>query len=94
MYSSLYEEALAKNDKPEMARVIKAYLQESEQHIAFIERLSQSSFHRQIAQIADLHVNQMTADVLDDLLALFERHGYRFITLEQALADPAYQTKR
>lgn len=93
MYTELYEDASAKNDKVEMGKLRKAYLEESELGIAFIESASEKDFHRQIAQIADLHVNQMTADVLDDLLALFERHGYKFIPMEQALADPAYDTK-
>jgi peptidoglycan/xylan/chitin deacetylase (PgdA/CDA1 family) len=93
MYSDLYDSASAKKDTVEMVKLTNAYLQESEQHIAFIELSSDQSFHRQIAQIADLHVNQMNADVLDDLLALFERHGYKFIPMEQALADPAYETR-
>lgn len=93
MYSELYESASAKNDTAEMLKLKNAYLQESEQHIAFIELSSDQSFHRQIAQVADLHVDQMNADVLDDLLTLFEHHGYKFISLEQALADPAYETR-
>jgi peptidoglycan/xylan/chitin deacetylase (PgdA/CDA1 family) len=93
MYTDLYEDAFARNDNTEMAKLTNAYLQESEEKVAFIEFLSDKSFHRQIAQIGDLHVNQINADVLDDLLALLERHGYKFISMEQALADPAYETK-
>jgi peptidoglycan/xylan/chitin deacetylase (PgdA/CDA1 family) len=93
MYSDLYEDASSRNDTAELAKLKSAYMQESEQHIAFIELSSDKNFKRQIPQIADLHVNQMNADVLDDLLALFERHGYKFISMEQALADPAYQTR-
>lgn len=93
MYSDLYENAIAKKDTAEMSRLKDAYLRESEQHITFIEMSSEQSFHRQIGQIADLHVNQLNADTLDDLLTLFERHGYRFISMEQALSDPAYKTK-
>jgi peptidoglycan/xylan/chitin deacetylase (PgdA/CDA1 family) len=93
MYSDLYENASSKNDNSEMLKLRSAYLQESEQHIAFIESTSSSSFHRQISQIADLHVNQLNADALDELLTLFERHGYKFVPLPEALADSAYQTK-
>jgi peptidoglycan/xylan/chitin deacetylase (PgdA/CDA1 family) len=93
MYSDLYDDASGRNDTAKMLKLKNAYLQESEQHIGFIELSSDQSFHRQIAQIADLHVNQLNADVLDDLLTLLERHGYTFIPMEQALADPAYETK-
>ena len=91
MYTDLYEVAFASNDVAEMAKLRSAYLQESEEQIVFLESLSEKSFHRQIALIADLHVNQLNADVLDDLLTLLERHGYRFIPIERALADPVYE---
>lgn len=38
-------------------------------------------------------MNQLTSGALDDLLALFERNGYRFISMRDALADPAYKTE-
>jgi peptidoglycan/xylan/chitin deacetylase (PgdA/CDA1 family) len=93
MYSDLYDDAFAKNDHAEMAKLRNAYLEESAQHVVFIELSSDQSFHRQIAQIADLHVNQLNADALEDLLTLLEHHGYTFIPLEKALADPDYETK-
>jgi hypothetical protein len=33
----------------------------------------------------------LNADRFGDLAAMFERRGYRFITLDRALEDPAYQ---
>lgn len=93
MYTALYEPANSRSDRTTMDRLRAAYLDESERKITSMENVSQSSFGRLIAQIADLHVNQVNADGLDDLLTLFERHGYRFIALNQALADPAYRTR-
>ena len=37
-----------------------------------------------------LHANQLNADLLPQMLEMFRRRGYRFVTLDQALADPAY----
>jgi hypothetical protein len=37
-----------------------------------------------------LHANQLNADVMPQLLAMFRRRGYTFVTLEHALADAAY----
>jgi peptidoglycan/xylan/chitin deacetylase (PgdA/CDA1 family) len=93
MYTALYEPALKRGDAVTMARLKAAYLEESERKIANVERLSQSLFGRQIAQIADLHVNGVNADVLDDLLSLLEKRGYSFVSLETALSDAAYQTR-
>ncbi|HVJ09915.1 MAG TPA: polysaccharide deacetylase family protein [Acidisarcina sp.] len=93
MYSALYESAAKSGDQTAMERLRAAYMEESERKIARMEQLSQDSFGRQIAEIADLHVNQMNADALDDLLTLFEHHGYRFARFDEALADPAYRTR-
>ena len=59
----------------------------------FAEMLSLQSFRREIPQVLLIHANQLNANTLDTLLTLLERRGYRFITLDQALADPAYQTR-
>ena len=93
MYASLYDDALARKDTASAERLKQEYLAESQRNIAFIEKLSEINFHRQIPQIADLHVNQMNADLLDELLTLFERNGYKFISMTEALADPAYKTE-
>lgn len=37
-----------------------------------------------------LHGNQLEADHIGELLDLLRKHGYRFITLEDALNEPAY----
>ncbi|HTP88967.1 MAG TPA: hypothetical protein VMJ34_18575, partial [Bryobacteraceae bacterium] len=37
------------------------------------------------------HVSQLNADAMPDLLAMFRRRGYRFVSLAEALKDPAYQ---
>ena len=41
-------------------------------------------------QIILLHGNQLEADHIGDLANVFRKRGYRFITLEEALGDPAY----
>jgi hypothetical protein len=33
----------------------------------------------------------MNADLMPDLLAMFRRRGYTFVSLDRALADPAYK---
>ena len=93
MYTALYDPATAKGDSERTGRLKAAYLEESEREITNVEQLSQSLFGRQIAQIADLHVNGMNADALDDLLTLMEKRGYQFVSLGTALNDGAYQTR-
>ncbi len=93
LYSSLYDDALARKDVDSAKRLEQEYLAETQRRITYVEKLSEMDFHRQIPQIADLHVTQMNADLLDELLNIFERNGYKFISMQEALADPAYKTE-
>jgi hypothetical protein len=38
-----------------------------------------------------LHANELNADTMPELLAMFRRRGYEFVTLEQALEDEVYR---
>jgi peptidoglycan-N-acetylglucosamine deacetylase len=59
----------------------------------FADRIAPQIFGRPIPQTIVLHANDITADALDQILQRLEARGYRFITLDQAMMDPAYQTK-
>ena len=39
-----------------------------------------------------IHDNQLNADVIDELLTLFEKRHYRWVTLGEAEKDPVYKT--
>ena len=38
-----------------------------------------------------MHANELNADLMPDLLAMFRRRGYTFVPLNRALADDAYR---
>jgi peptidoglycan/xylan/chitin deacetylase (PgdA/CDA1 family) len=78
--------------KPEFKdRVRKEYVPYMESVVAAFERGSVSLAGREFPQILLIHASQMNADLMPDLLAMFRRRGYTFITLDQALADPVYR---
>ena len=41
----------------------------------------------------DNNRNDINADCLDEMLKRFAARGYRFVSLDKAMGDPAYQTK-
>ena len=55
------------------------------------EALSQDNFSRQITHILSLRCSEINNDMLGYLLYILWEKGYRFITLEEALADPLYR---
>jgi peptidoglycan/xylan/chitin deacetylase (PgdA/CDA1 family) len=71
-------------------RVAAEYVPYMESKAAYFERLSLRLFGRDVPQVLLLHANHANAELLGDLLAMLRRHGYAFVPLEEALADPAY----
>lgn len=84
-YAALYT-------KPEFQeRVRKEYVAYMESIVTAFEKMSIQVVGREIPQILLIHASQMNADLMPDLLAMFRRRGYTFVTLDHALADPAYR---
>jgi peptidoglycan/xylan/chitin deacetylase (PgdA/CDA1 family) len=88
-----YSRALQRRDEAELKRLRAAYLDYTLAAIEFAEKIAPQIFGREIAQTLLLHVNDINADCLDELLQRLRARGYEFVTLDEAMADPAYQTK-
>ena len=48
---------------------------------------------RDVKQILMIQANQLTSDLLDELLRWYKAMGVRFISLDEALGDPFYATE-
>ena len=93
LYALAYDHARAgpRPDTALMARLGRDYVRYMEETFAFYETLSVSLLGREPAQVLLLHANALNADFLGDLAAMLTRRGYRFVSLDEALQDPAYQ---
>ena len=80
------------SDAATAARVRAAYLDFVLQATAFAERISTEMFGHVIPQTVLLHANALNASTLDELLDRLARRGYRFVSLDEAMRDPAYRT--
>jgi peptidoglycan/xylan/chitin deacetylase (PgdA/CDA1 family) len=86
MFASLYTQ-------PELReRVRQAYVPYMESVVASFEAASVALAGREFPQILLLHANELNADLMPELLAMFRRRGYEFVTLEEALADEVYRS--
>jgi peptidoglycan/xylan/chitin deacetylase (PgdA/CDA1 family) len=88
-----YAQALEKGDAALAKRVREAYLDLTIAATEFAEKISPKLFGREIPQLLVIHSNDINADSLDELLRRFEQRGYKFVTLDKVMADPAYETK-
>jgi len=90
IFARAYDEAIDRRDRRLEAKIAAAYLDYMEAMCAYYEGQSRALFSREIPQILLIHANTLNARHLGALLRRFERRGYRFTNLAQALEDPAY----
>ena len=87
MFAALYTQAKYRE------QVRREYVPYMESVVAFFETRAVEVAGRECPQVLLLHANQLNADLMPDLLAMLERRGYRFVSLDDALADDAYRLR-
>ena len=92
LHAAAYDRARARGDRAAMTRLGRDYLRYMGDVLAFHEGLSRRLFGREVAQVLLLHANALNGEYLDDLASIMRARGYRFITLDEALADAAYRS--
>lgn len=91
LYNFVYTDAKSRGDGETMRRVGEAFVASMEAALTFHEEATSALFGRPIRHVLLLHANEINAEYFDDVVAIYKRHGYRFITLDEALTDPAYR---
>jgi peptidoglycan/xylan/chitin deacetylase (PgdA/CDA1 family) len=87
-----YARCVAKNDQKSIEWLKSSYLSTAQQYIELDQKLSQMLFGRDIKHVFLLHLGGFQTVMLPQLLDLLKQKGFRFITLEEAESDPAYQS--
>ena len=81
-------------DSPERADLLSrlrlGYVPYMLNKLDYYEAQSQQLLGYALPQIWLMHANELNADSFVELIAATRRRGYRFITLDEAMRDPAY----
>ena len=81
-------------DTPERAAVLErlrlGYVPYMLNKIDYYEQQSQALLGYALPQTLLLHANELNAEAYAELIAGIKRRGYRFVTLDNAMRDPAY----
>jgi len=83
---------LRAEDSKAAERLRAEYLRYTASEIDYYTDLHRRLFGRETAHVMILHANRLNAALMDEILQLFEARRYRFVTLAEAQADPAFQT--
>jgi len=90
LYNVKYETLIAGPDSIDLPRLGREFIEHIRTQLESAETLAQKIAGRPVRQILLLHANQLNGRFLPDLLAMIRGKGYRFITLDSALADPIF----
>jgi len=93
VYAAAYARALRRGDMPVAVRIADDYLRYMGQVFTFFEDVSKRVTGREIPQILLLHANTLNADRFDALAEALRQRGYTFVSVAQALEDPAYRLR-
>jgi peptidoglycan/xylan/chitin deacetylase (PgdA/CDA1 family) len=90
VFNAAYVPMLAAHDSSAQ-RLRMEYLAYTSAEIDYYAGLSKQIFGYEPPQVMLLHDNRLNADMIGQLLALFEKKHYKFVSLNRAQADPAYR---
>jgi len=90
MYAPVYEDAKKRRDTALQAELVRTYLSHTDAVLAYSEQLSKQIVGYEPKQILLIHANSLEADHIGEVLDVFRKRGYKFISLEDALNDQAY----
>jgi peptidoglycan/xylan/chitin deacetylase (PgdA/CDA1 family) len=91
-WNNPYARCVAKQDTQAIEWLKSSYLNTAKEDIALDRKLSVMLFGRDIKYVLLLHIGALDSVMLPDLLDLFKKQGFDFVTLEEAQKDPAYQS--
>lgn len=93
IFAAAYDRLVARGDAAAVTRLTDAYLDYMEACVVYYEQQSVAILGREIAQTLLIHASALNAATLESLVERIRRRGYRFVTLSDALQDPAYALK-
>lgn len=93
LFAAAYDRAVQREDGAEARKIEAAFVDYIEAAVAYYEQQSEVIVGREIAQTLLLHAHALNAATLDRLAQRLRARGYRFVSLAEALQDPAYQSR-
>ena len=91
LWNAPYARCIAKHDDKAIESLRASYLATADQSITVFRDLTHTLYGRDISYVLLLHIGAFDAKMLPDLIALYRSRGFTFITLPEAMKDPAYK---
>ena len=90
-WNNPYARCAAKKDAAAVGWLKASYLGTAKEYVELHEKLAEQVYGRDIKHVLLLHIGAFDSIMLPDLLDLLREQGFKFVTLEEAESDAAYQ---
>jgi peptidoglycan-N-acetylglucosamine deacetylase len=91
LWNDPYARCVALHDDASIAKLHDSYLEVADQYYGLFRQLSQMVYGRDVKYVLLMHVGAFDARMLPELLSLYRGKGVRFVSLAEAISDPAYR---
>ena len=89
-FNTAFVLALAHHDKQTAEHIRTEYVAYTGAEIDYYTHLNKTVLGYEPPQVMLLHDSPLNAAAISEVIALFQERGYKFVSLAQALTDPAY----
>jgi peptidoglycan/xylan/chitin deacetylase (PgdA/CDA1 family) len=91
LWNEPYARCVDQHDKASIAKLHDSYLAVADQYYSLSRQLSHLVYGRDVKYVLLMHVGAFDARMLPELLKLYRSKGVSFISLPDAMSDPAYE---
>ncbi|GAB3033178.1 polysaccharide deacetylase family protein [Oleiagrimonas citrea] len=91
IWAAAYAKALDSGDTAMQAKLRAQYVPYLLRMVHYFEHRSTKLLGYALPQVMLLHANALNADTYADFVSRLHARGYRFVSLDEAMRDPAYQ---
>ena len=90
LFNDSYLRTLAEKNVEAAKKLRLAYLAYTSSEIDYFAALNKQVLGYEPPQVMLMHDNRLNGDVINSVIELFEKKGYKFVSLATAESDPAY----
>jgi peptidoglycan/xylan/chitin deacetylase (PgdA/CDA1 family) len=91
LWNDPYARCMVKHDDASIRKLHDSYLATADEYIGVFRKLSQMAYGREVKYILLMHIGAFDAKMLPELLELYRKRGFTFISLQEAEQDPIYK---
>jgi len=91
-WTAPYARCVAAHDEKGIAELKRLYMQSARESVTFDRALSKALYGRDMPYVLLMHIGALDSYMLPQLLDVYRKAGFRFVSIQQAERDPFYRS--